>query len=547
MLLPLESPVWKDISACYDNVRAHELLCGFVESGRLGEQWSEFRDEIYHQGTIYGMTSAALPHLIRLAPSLSRDEQRDLWIDIAFLVYNGAGSWDGREPVPGMQQTLTEALDDAETLALQAFLADDSELDPGEAGYYALACVMLAGHEVGGALEEHFYPGEGYVRMECPGCATEYEVDGFGDPFRPPCAAPPLPELTTRDRPEWTLVPVGLPPGFEEFSAVARAVADAGLPTQAPAAAVWCLVAAMVASKGATAWARTLLRLTGDFRCEECDSVQPITAMLWGDEGPATQDPATVADSAGFKPAPGGPVAPGDFTLHPVPLPDDFTVPTPCEVPVQMGTGRGDARPPWLAELRDGRTLLATGDDSGAVQLRDPLTGNTFGELWRREGRPVSGMAFGEDLVVVYGDLTVDVWSPRAVSGTRSTMAPKPDNLAGNGHQEIAAVCNGAGLGFRKPMVLADRNGTVSLWETFGVRLADPLPPDPGHREVFAVTASHGFVVTASRADASLRIWHPDRHLESVVRTESAPQWITYAGEVLVVGFDGGPVSFAVR
>lgn len=166
-------------------MRAHDLLCGIVASGQLGEQWPELRDHLFHQGTIYDMTSAALPHLIRLAPSLSRDEQRELWVDIAFLAYSGAGSWRGHEPVPGMQQTLTDALGEAEVLALQAFLADDSELDAGVAGYYALACVMLAGHEVGGALEENFYPGEGYVRIECPGCGEEYEVDGFADPFRP--------------------------------------------------------------------------------------------------------------------------------------------------------------------------------------------------------------------------------------------------------------------------------------------------------------------------------------------------------------------------
>jgi hypothetical protein len=138
VLLPLGSPVWKDLTACYDNVRAHDLLCGIVASGQLGEQWPELRDHLFHQGTIYDMTSAALPHLIRLAPSLSRDEQRELWVDIAFLAYSGAGSWRGHEPVPGMQQTLTDALGEAEVLALQAFLADDSELDAGVAGYYAL-------------------------------------------------------------------------------------------------------------------------------------------------------------------------------------------------------------------------------------------------------------------------------------------------------------------------------------------------------------------------------------------------------------------------
>ena len=567
MLLPLDSPHWKDITACYDRDRALELLREIVETRSLGEAWTEFRDEIFHQGTIYGMTSAALPHLIRLAPSLTADEQRDLWIEIAFLVYNGAGSWDGREPVPGMQETLTQSLGDAGTLALQAFLADntdntdntdnaddaddpdDAEIDPGEVGFYALACMVLSGFPFGEELEQLMHPEAGYVSLQCPECEAQHEVDGFGDPFRPPCAAPPVPVLEARDSPEWTRVPVELPPGFEGFAAAARAVAEAGLPRRAPAEAVWCLAAAMVAAKGAVEWARTLLRLTGDFRCGECDSIFPITAGFGWPVDPAAprQDPATVADSAGFKPAPGGPVRPGDFTLHPTPTPGDLRIPSPHEVLVEMAHGRGDARPPWVAEVRDGRTLLAIGLPSGAVQLCDPLTRNAFGELWRRDGRPVTGMAFGEDLVVVYGDLTVDVWSPDAVSGERSSMAPKPENLGANGHSAIVAVCPGTGLGYRDPVVLADRNGTVTLWETFGIRLTDPLPPDPRHRDVFAVTASDGLVVTASRADANLRIWEPFSGMVSLVPLESAPQWINFTGEILTVGLADGPVSFSVR
>jgi len=70
---------------------------------------------------------------------------------------------------------------------------------------------------------------------------------------------------------------------------------------------------------------------------------------------------------------------------------------------------RGEVRVPWLAKLWDGRTLLATGHADGTVHLRDPSSRSSVVELWRREGQPVAGMAFGEDLVVVYGSLDVDV------------------------------------------------------------------------------------------------------------------------------------------
>ena len=570
MLLPLDSPHWNDLTACYSNStpRVIELLRQIVSTGRLGEAWGELHDEIIHQGTVYGVTSAALPHLIRLAPSLTPDEQRQLWIDVAFLIVAGADKFDGNEPVPGMQETLTQSLRDAEPLALQAFL-DSPPLEAGEASYYALACVALSGHTVGDAIWEFLTPGEGYIRLVCPKCEAEYEVDGFGDPVRPPCAPPPVPALAPRARPEWARVPADLPPGFEGFSAVARAVADAGLPGRASAAAVWCLVAAMVAAKGALSWARTLLRLTGHFRCGKCDSVWPITAMSEashvksfgsspeppGSAGlPVTNspdmtdpDPATVADEAGFKCAPGGSVIPGKIALRPVPVPGDLEIPVRCEALVTMPDGPGDARVPWLAELRDGRTLLATGHADGTVHLRDPLSRNSFGELWRREGQPVAGMTFGEDLVVVYGGLDVDVWSPIDVSGERSSMAPKPEYLHANGHRHIVAVCPATSLSYRKPILLADRNGTVSMWETFGVRLGDPLPPDPRHREVFAIAASAGFVVTASLADANLKIWQPLSNIFSLVPLESAPQWLTFTGYTLTVGLTTGPVSFSVR
>jgi hypothetical protein len=94
---------------------------------------------------------------------------------------------------------------------------------------------------------------------------------------------------------------------------------------------------------------------------------------------------------------------------------------------------------------------------------------------------------------------------------------------------------------------MADRDGTISMWETFGVRLGDPLSPDPQHREVFAIAASAGFVVTASLADANLRIWQPLSSIVSLVPLASAPQWLRFTGYTLTVDLTTGPVSFSVR
>jgi hypothetical protein len=149
------------------------------------------------------------------------------------------------------------------------------------------------------------------------------------------------------------------------------------------------------------------------------------------------------------------------------------------------------------------------------------------------------------DLVIVYGDLTVDVWSPDAVHGERSDMAPPPDRLHAVGHSRIVAVCPVTDLGPRT-ILLADRDGTVSMWVPFGVRLSDPLPPDPAHYDVVAVAASAGLVVTAGRASRSLRIWQPLSGKVSLVPLGFAPEWLTFTGTTLTAGHADGAVSLSV-
>src|SRR5262249_37338069 len=110
----------------------------------------------------------------------------------------------------------------------------------------------------------------------------------------------------------------------------------------------------------------------------------------------------------------------------------------------------------------------------------------------------------------------------------------------------IVAVCLGSDLGFRNPILLADRDGTVSMWEPVGVRLSDPLPPDPAHYEVVAVAASTGLVVTAGRASRNLRIWQPLSGKVSLVPLAFAPEWLTFTGTALTAGHADGAVSFSV-
>jgi hypothetical protein len=58
------------------------------------------------------------------------------------------------------------------------------------------------------------------------------------------------------------------------------------------------------------------------------------------------------------------------------------------------------------------------------------------------------------------------------------------------------------------------------MWETFGTRLSDPLPPDPAHREITG---------TAGLLPLSIR-----------------PRCLLTAGDALVIGHDDGLLALSL-
>ena len=688
--LPLDSPLWDRLSACYSKENAIVRLREIVATRQLGKAWSSLCDEILHQGSVYGVSSAAIPHLVDVAPHLSAAAKRDLWIEIGFLVTAGADRFRF-PPAPGLQEGLTAAQGAAEVLAVRDFLAD-TEAAPGESGYYALACVALAGHRVGRAIWRFVSPSSGYVRVVCPECEAACEVDGFADPLAPPCPAPafgPASGGTAAWRDAAAAIDRAgragvLGPGWDGLFGTARRVALAGVPAQAPPGAVWCLVAAMVAtrSQACAPWARTLARLTGHVRCPGCGRAWAIADAIGDGAGaqpvhvPVDQDPdgglqgvlfemdpdggtgdrrsggvsaATVADAvAGFPPAPGrklarmqvaarvlwradgdavdaltlvaggeaavaaggsdgvrvrdlvsgaqaGPLLAGAaVAVASLARPDGNAViaaagddgalrwwdaptgrpldgaeaagatPVLSLAPVLMpalACAPGQIAGP-LAGFRDGRTMLAAGDAAGVVRLWDPATRLPVTALFQRSGRSVVSMTAvtfvdhppwrGTDLVAMYDDLLVDVWPTGSVRGSLSAMAPGVGKLAAAGHRHIT----GAGvsprrLGHRQPVLLADRNGMVSMWETFGIRLSDPLPPDPAHREVTGIAVLPGTgdgiaVVTASHADGNLRIWDPRRGSTALLPLSIRPRCLLTAGDALIIGHEDGLLALSL-
>ena len=206
--------------------------------------------------------------------------------------------------------------------------------------------------------------------------------------------------------------------------------------------------------------------------------------------------------------------------------------------------------------------MLAVGDADGVVRLWDPVTRAPVTTLSRRPGRRVVAMTAvsfanhppwrGTDLVAVYSDLLVDVWSSPDCQRQPQGAGAGAGKLAAVGHRRIVGVAvSPRRRGHRRPVLLADRDGLVSLWETFGARLSDPLPPDPAHREVVGTAVLPGAddgiaVATASRADRSLRIWEPQGGGAALVPLGVRPRCLLNVDDALVIGHDDGLLALSL-
>jgi hypothetical protein len=143
------------------------------------------------------------------------------------------------------------------------------------------------------------------------------------------------------------------------------------------------------------------------------------------------------------------------------------------------------------------------------------------------------------------------VWRSAAVDGHRSALAP-PHKLAAAGHRHVIGVAvSPERLRHRRPVLLADRNGLVSMWDTFGLRLRDPLPPDPAHRGVAGIAVLPGpgggaTVMTASRADCNLRVWEPQRDTVALLPLDVRPRCVQYADGTLLIGHDDGLLALSL-
>jgi hypothetical protein len=538
--LPLDSPFWHDLTACYSLPNALAQLRTIVTTRQLGDPWQSLRGEILHQGSVYGVSSAVIPHLVDLVPDLPVDSRRDLWVEIGFLVTAGADEFPPL-PEPGLQEGLTASLRVAETLAVRDFLADP-DADLREIVYYALACVALAGHRIGRAMWAFPSPTAGYVGVTCPACETEYEVDGFGDPVAPPCRPPdvrPAPAVESVWRDVAAAIDKShrdkvLGPGWEGFLDVARRIAASGVPVRASPSAVWCLVAAMVVcgSPKAASWARTLTRLAGHVHCPDCDTVWAIADVM-GDSGTDDARPVSVVDGTTrqgvlfvvdgqvdeWQPPAGAlatTIANGDTGFRPAPGRRLSGTYVQARVLWRAEIGAVNA----LSEVAGGPSIVAAGS-SEAVSLWDIDSGLQIGPALDGPAATVASVASPDGRsVIAAGDDSVlrwwDVATGQLLDGDSTAgpariqslalvrMPPDPDART---VAWLAKLRDG-----RTMLAAGDADGTVMLW--------DPATRTPvGHayrrpgRAVLAMTALHA--VDESRWNGTqLIVAHDDRTVD---------------------------------
>jgi len=518
--LPLDSPLWGRLSACYSAENAIARLREIVATRQLGEAWSGLCDEMLHQGSAYGVSSAAIPHLIDVAPHLPAASRGDLWIEIGFLVTAGADRFPSA-PAPGLQEGVTAALGAAEALAVRDFQADAGRAS-SEDCYYALACVALAGHRVGRAMWQFPSANAGYVRVDCPGCEATYSVDGFADPLALPCPVPafgPVSGSTATWRDAASAIERAgrgqvLGPGWDGFFDTARRVALAGVPPQAPPGVVWCLVAAMVAtrSEASAPWARTLARLTGHVRCPRCDTVWAIADAMGGGAG---AEPVSVADDqepdGGLQGVlfqmehDGGTAGRRSGGAWPAPVADEVAgfPPAPGR---RLASARVAARVLWRADggavdaltLVAGREAAVAAGGSEGVGLRNMASGSRTGPLLASPAVAVASLTLPDGTAVIAAagdDGSLRWWDApacRPLDGAAAagaapvlslapvlmpapvlTSASAPGGLAGR----LAGFRDG-----RTVLAAGDADGVIRLWDPVTRVPVTTLFQRPGRR-----------------------------------------------------------------
>ncbi|MHA6761849.1 WD40 repeat domain-containing protein [Streptacidiphilus sp. PAMC 29251] len=494
------------------------------------QTWTQMTGGLLDDGTVVDGAYAALPHLVEAAAALPPEQSADFWVDLGFIV-----TAEDRPPVPAeLQAGFSAALRLAEQAAAQSFLT--AAVPANDCAYLALSCVAFAGHHTGAALW-NLELQESYLQLLCPGCGNDTEIDPFFvDPVRPPFKAPELPDPGQARQEEqpwgssWNEIATALREdalgaGWEPFLRVARTVAAAGIPPETPGPAVLCLVAGMVAAKGAPQGAgrelaRKLMLLTGHFRCWGCEQTWTIADGLVEDPtgarpqehlpqaGTAADRSATTATSAATRlPRQFHKLRQDGSAL----LAADGTPWGRISVFSDSAPGSFGGVNSLTVVTRPGHPLLVAGaGDRGAVCLWNAADGRLIhGPLLPGHPDRIRSMTSlllpeGRSLLASGGDSgTIAVWDAVTGQPAREPVGDRPGGVIG---MCAATVPDGRTL-----LVTATSRGAVRLW--------DPVTGEPVGRlnpygapiqSIAAVPIAPGHtLIAATDTPGRVHVWDP--------------------------------------
>ncbi|MEU5635209.1 WD40 repeat domain-containing protein [Streptomyces rishiriensis] len=203
------------------------------------------------------------------------------------------------------------------------------------------------------------------------------------------------------------------------------------------------------------------------------------------------------------------------------------------------------------AALSDGRTLLVTATQRGAVRTRDPGTGEPVGRL-NPYGRPIRSIAAvpvaaGHTLIAASdGQGGVEVWDPAVDDPWDSGVAVQLSRRALDdaGHR-VAAVAAVPGPG-RHLLATGDDRGGVMLWDlATGLPVGHGLAPSTGTAGLRAMTATtlhdgRTVLVVGSSHSRSLRVWEPESGALRHIALDVALTCLAAVGPWLIVGHERG-------
>ncbi|MCX5250467.1 hypothetical protein OG895_35595 [Streptomyces sp. NBC_00201] len=534
--LPLHDPRWRDLEGVTaDEVRALlEQMASTAATGTGDEwrrTWTHLTGGLIDGGVVSDGAYASLPHLVEAAAALPPGQTVDFWVDMGFMM-----TADYRPPVPAdLGAGFSAALRLAERAATRSLLAAGApaQMYP----HLALSCVAFTGHHIAPALQRLPDGQESELLLVCPGCGSDTEIpEFFVNPVRPPVEAPQLPDPAPVRQGEhpWGEVAAALEQetpgeGWEPFLRVAREVAAAGVPPETPGQAVLCLVAGLVALKGAPhragrEWARRLMSLTGYFRCWDCERTWTIAdglaenpdgalprnhlAEAWTDSGwsAVTGESASPSASAGGT----GEAATRFRREGNALLAADGTCWGRISVFSDSAPGSIGGVDSLAVVSRSGQSALVAGaGDRGMLCLWDAADGRLVhgplaGHPDRIRSMTVLPRPDGRILLASGGDTgTIAVWDPVTGRPVREPAGNWPGGVTG---MCAATVPDGGTL-----LVTATPRGAVRLWNPdTGEAVGRLNPYGSPIRSIAAVPIAAGHtLIAAADTGGRIHVWDP--------------------------------------